>query len=143
MFNKLSFQELQLRQINSQITGIKMNLDLSEQNVSHGIAGINALRSQKDLLLENFRILQEEAKIVSIESIYQFKDNLKATEGRIKKALAIYNNIRSKRDNFKKHYDKVLEYRKRFIKENLTDAKILIFKRKKDVQKSNSRGNST
>ncbi len=136
MFRRISQQEQQLQQINSQITGMKMNLDLCEQNVSNGIAGINALRSQEAMLLENFRTLQQDAKIVAIESVYQIKRGLKAVEERLQKALAIYNNVRTERDNFKIHYDNAIELRKRFIEENLTDAKVLIFKRKKDGQKS-------
>lgn len=142
MFRRSTPQEENLKQINAQILGIKMNLDISEQNVSHGIQGINVLRSQKDLLLENFRVLKEQIKVISIESLYQIKTDLKTVEENIKKALAIYSRVRIERDGFKNHYDKALKYRSDFIKENLSDTKILVFKRKKNDQKSNARGDS-
>lgn len=136
MFKRISQQQQQLKQINSQILGIKINLDLAEQNVSHGIAGVNALRSKIDMVLENLRVLRQEAKIVSIESVYRIKQDLTESKELLKRALAIYSNVRTERDSFKKHYDKALEFRERFVEENLTEAKVLIFKRKKDGQKS-------
>lgn len=143
MFKRISPQQKQLQQMNSQITGIKINLDMYEQNVSNGIAGINALRSHEAMLLENLRTLQQDAMIVSIESASQIKRGLIEVKERLQKALAIYNNVRIERDNFKKHYDNAKKFRERFIEENLTDAKVLIFKRKKDGQKSNPGRDST
>ena len=133
-------KEAQLQNINSQIVGIKMNLDLVEQQVTQGINAINDLRAHMDNLAYNLKLLKEPGVVINIKAYRQSNNDVRILGQRIKQSLAIYNNVKTQRDALKTQYDKGIIFRDKFVEEHFTDAKVLIFKRKNDVEKYIERG---
>lgn len=132
--------EAQLQNINSQMVGIKMNLDLAEQQVTQGINAINDLRAHMDNLTYNLKLLKKPGVVINIKAYRHSNNDIRILEQRIKQSLAIYHNVKIQRDALATQYDKGIVFRDKFVEEHFTDAKVLIFKRKKDVKKYIERG---